>query len=426
TKAESFYYKCYENFSEAYVGLNNKSQAEYYLAKAAQYSPGEAYMTHINYIYARLYYQFRDYSKAKHYLQQSIATDEKLNASNLGEDYILMAEILNASGSYTDADAYLHRAISIFKKNNEEENLKISYDLILKNYFQKENIKEYLQYYQDHIQLATKIDNRANILALHDLDKRYKTLEKESKIKTQQLEIQKAQTNKNYALGGIAFLAMLLGGSFWFFKNRQKTTKLATQNTLFSLQQNMRVMELQNLNQQLDSHDVKNLLGDMSSEIQEKAPDSYKKMIKFLNITKASLYRDSFTDPIEKQLQQAEDFLSLQQSSLAEPLHYHIENTLKDNQIEIPRLMLKNLVENAVKHGIKGKEGGGNITVSLTEDGHFLTIIVDDTGKGRTLKTLSNKGIGISTYQNLFATLNQKNKENAVFEMTDKKQGVKV
>ena len=51
---------------------------------------------------------------------------------------------------------------------------------------------------------------------------------------------------------------------------------------------------------------------------------------------------------------------------------------------------------------------------------------MDDSGKGRKHAISLDSGIGTSTYQNLFATLNQKNKENATFEIIDKEQGTKV
>ena len=52
---------------------------------------------------------------------------------------------------------------------------------------------------------------------------------------------------------------------------------------------NLDQMELQSLNKQLDPHEIKNLLANISPEIQEKAPEAYRKMLKLFNITKAAL-----------------------------------------------------------------------------------------------------------------------------------------
>ena len=225
-------------------------------------------------------------------------------------------------------------------------------------------------------------------------------------------------------LMGIFFLLLF----FYFIKNyfQDKQKKLETQNSLLSLQFDLNKMELQSLNKQLDPHEIKNLLASISPEIQEKAPESYRKMLKLLNITKASLNNSSMTESVKNQVQQIEDFLSLEKNSLSVPFQYSIENKIETKNAQIPRLMLKNLVENAIKHGIKRSEKGGEVNVILTEENQFFKIIVDDTGKGRKLDTISDTGIGTSTYRNLFATLNKKNAEAATFEIIDKKQGTRV
>lgn len=327
-----------------------------------------------------------------------------------------------------------------YKKSIEE--YEITKDHFLKEHFRKEygnSLKQLIElnilvedsvkaidYLKDYSHNNELYFNEQVAKSLSLADVKYGTELKEAQIKSQQLELEKEKTNRNVAISGIGFLLLLSGGGFWFFKNRQKQKELQNQNTLLGLQQNLNAMELQSLNKQLDPHEIKNLLASISPEIQEKAPESYRKMLKLFNITKASLNTNSLTDSIENQTQQIEDFLSLEKSMLTVPFEYFIKNTVENKDLQIPRLMLKNLVENAIKHGIKGTESGGKVEVSLFEKNNFITITVDDTGKGRQQAILSDSGIGTSTYQKLFATLNQKNRENATFEIIDKEQGTKV
>ena len=338
----------------------------------------------------------------------------------------------NEEKNFETAEKYFELAKMIYDKNKAFSTVLYYRKLALLKEAQGK-IQEALTLKNQEMKLINEGSSPDFIKKIAEYDTKYRISEKNNKIKVQQLQLKikeiqllEEKTNRNIAISGIGFLLLLSGGGFWFFKNRQKQKELQNQNTLLGLQQNLNAMELQSLNKQLDPHEIKNLLASISPEIQEKAPESYRKMLKLFNITKASLNSHSLTESIENQIQQTEDFLSLEKSMLPEPLEYSIENKLEQKDQQIPRLMLKNLVENAVKHGIKGKENGGTIKIELFEKNHFIYITVDDTGRGRKQAISSDSGIGTSTYQKLFATLNHKNKDNATFEITDKEQGTKV
>jgi LytS/YehU family sensor histidine kinase len=167
-------------------------------------------------------------------------------------------------------------------------------------------------------------------------------------------------------------------------------------------------------------------LASISPEIQEKAPDAYQKMLKLFKLTRATLNNKSMTESLEIQLQQIEDYLLLEKTMLNQPLHFNIDNQIIEKEVQIPRLLLKNLVENAIKHGIRNKTGEGHIQISILEKEHNFHIIVDDDGVGKKQSVGLDTGLGTGTYKNLFAILNQKNKSKADFEIIDKDQGTKV
>ena len=50
--------------------------------------------------------------------------------------------------------------------------------------------------------------------------------------------------------------------------------------------------------------------------------------------------------------------------------------------IIVPKLILQPMVENAIKHGLRVREGVGNIAITAHEDGGVLTITVMDDGVG--------------------------------------------
>jgi LytS/YehU family sensor histidine kinase len=249
---------------------------------------------------------------------------------------------------------------------------------------------------------------------------------KEAKIKTQELQLD-SEKSKRIKLGyGIVSLILLSTFLLYGIQIRQKQKELLTQNTILDMQQHLNQMELQNLNQQLNPHEFKNLLIGIVPEIQEKAPEAYRNMVKLLNLTKATISNNSLTDSLDNQLQQIESYLSLEQNILSVPLQWQIDNQLKHTDYQIPRLLLKNLVENAVKHGIKDKPDGGEIKIQLSQDSLYNYLSVIDNGLGIQSQDKSETGIGIITYQKLFDSLNTKNKLKAELQLIPQESGAKV
>ena len=228
------------------------------------------------------------------------------------------------------------KAIQVLDNNNIEEILDI-YKLYIKIIGKMHNEEELIKLAITNDSLIKLKYNEEVSKNLIKNETKYRTAEKEAQIKTQQLQLAQEKTNKYIAFGGIGLLALTSFGGFMWFRNKQQKDKLKSQNTLLTLQQNLNAMQLDNLNKQLDPHEIKNILANISPEIQRNAPDAYNKMTKLLNLTRASLSSNSITDSLENQLQQIEDYLSLEKTVLSVPLSYTINNTV-DTTKPIPRL----------------------------------------------------------------------------------------
>lgn len=460
----------YNSIASIYNSLDqiNKSK-DYNLKALAEFNKGDYPLGKGTVLFnlAENYFKLNQIETSLHNLEDAKNTIIKSDTEyNLGNIYQLYGEINIKKGKYKEAIDFYNKAIVIHKKSGSAiyygqslVGLGTCFFDLNQNSFAKENFLKALQifeneklqkekketleklilfslknepksvvenYFKEYQKTEKAYLNEETQKSIVSQEIKYETELKESQIKTQQLQIQEEKTNKYLALGGIGLLLLLSGGGYFWFRNKEKQKELQNQNTLLGLTQNLNAMELSNLNKQLDPHEIKNLLASISPEIQEKAPESYKKMLKLFNLTKASLNSSSITDSIDNQIQQIDDYLSLEKSMLSIPLEYSIENHVQNKETQIPRLLLKNLVENALKHGIKQQEIGGNINVKIEEKNNFIFILVDDTGKGRIQAVSLDSGIGTTTYQNLFATLNKKNKENATFEIIDKQQGTKV
>ena len=83
---------------------------------------------------------------------------------------------------------------------------------------------------------------------------------------------------------------------------------------------------------------------------------------------------------IEKEMDHVKHYLSLEKAIYGKALD--IVYIIEAGGFLVPPLTIQPIVENAVKHGIGKKEGGGVITVSVseTEDGHLVTVSDDGAG----------------------------------------------
>jgi len=81
--------------------------------------------------------------------------------------------------------------------------------------------------------------------------------------------------------------------------------------------------------------------------------------------------------PFENELNHTISFLNLENAMYGEALHVIYD--IQTKNFKIPALTMQPIVENAVKHGIGKKEGGGTVTISTKEtDSGYLVIITDD------------------------------------------------
>ena len=86
-------------------------------------------------------------------------------------------------------------------------------------------------------------------------------------------------------------------------------------------------------------------------------------------------------------------YLELEQVRFGTRLSYTITLQPEIETAEIPRFLLQRLVENAVKHGVDGHLGAGEIGVDIRREGNQLQLIVTDTGEPFAARLLVGYGL---------------------------------
>jgi hypothetical protein len=107
---------------------------------------------------------------------------------------------------------------------------------------------------------------------------------------------------------------------------------------------------------------------------------------------------------LERELTYLRLYLSIEQMRFSDRLIVHIEADPDLLDAAVPQMGLQPIVENAVRHGIDCRVGGGSIDVRASRVGHRLHIAVRDSGAGVRTGSVTGRGLGLS---NLRARLNQ-------------------
>jgi hypothetical protein len=158
----------------------------------------------------------------------------------------------------------------------------------------------------------------------------------------------------------------------------------------------MRRARLDILETQLGPHFLFNALGTVA-ELAHESPASAAYMLRQLAAsvrTALSSRRGEVT--LGEELVAVEPYLDIQRLRFADwlRLEYRIDDRCVD--CLMPRFVLQPLIENAIRHGLRGRERPGTIEISASIDGGALVIRVSDDGVGLGRGTTNGHGIGLA------------------------------
>ena len=141
--------------------------------------------------------------------------------------------------------------------------------------------------------------------------------------------------------------------------------------------------ELATLRAQINPHFLFNALNTVAALIGER-PGEAERTVEHL----AGLFRDVLTAsgralvPLRDEVRLVERYLAVERARFGDKLDAHVEVAGGAADAEVPAFAVQTLVENAVKHGVEQKRGGGRVTVRAHVEGGTLVVEVADTGAG--------------------------------------------
>jgi sensor histidine kinase YesM len=168
-------------------------------------------------------------------------------------------------------------------------------------------------------------------------------------------------------------------------------TQRATEAERRSLEAQLRLLQAQ-----IEPHFLYNTLGNAVSLIgpePDKARLLLERLIDYLRATLSSSRAQACA--LATEFDSLKAYLELMQIRMGDRLRYRIDLPDALRQTVLPPMLLQPLVENAIQHGLEKKIEGGEVQVSATRDGDFLSLSVIDTGIGFDPSAVPRPGGGI-------------------------------
>ncbi len=110
---------------------------------------------------------------------------------------------------------------------------------------------------------------------------------------------------------------------------------------------------------------------------------------------KLSLNKGKETIAVFKELKHVEHYMTIQNIRYHNRFQYYEEVDASIMGMEILKLLLQPLVENAIYHGLEPKVGEGFIRLTGNRDGDFLLFVVEDNGVGIEDLQVTEQGYGL-------------------------------
>ncbi len=160
---------------------------------------------------------------------------------------------------------------------------------------------------------------------------------------------------------------------------------MATQAELAELgHQRTRTMEaeLRALRAQISPHFIYNSLAAIASFVRTDPERARDLLLEFADFTRYALRRGGAFTTLAEELRNVERYLVLEQARFGDRLRISLLIAPEVLPVAVPYLAIQPLVENAVRHGLAGKEGGGHVRIVATDAGSEASITIEDDGVG--------------------------------------------
>ncbi|MDQ3142469.1 MAG: histidine kinase [Bacteroidota bacterium] len=217
----------------------------------------------------------------------------------------------------------------------------------------------------------------------------------------------------------ILFAFIALGFLLWFYYYRIHRLKKA-----YKIKMRIKQLERAALQAQMNPHFIFNCLNSIQNYIYKNEKDE---AIKYLG-SFAGLVRSMLNASVagkislDEEIKLLQHYLELEKARFKNKFDFEIKTSegldLYENMI--PPLLVQPYIENAVKHGIFGRDSGGMISVFFKMRDKLLEVMISDNGNGnledsrKSNQSINHKSFGMSITQNRLELLAEYDKNSPV------------
>ncbi|MBL7872314.1 MAG: histidine kinase [Cyclobacteriaceae bacterium] len=347
---------------------------------------------------------------------------ESNNLSGVSKDKIELSKSLAAKGETSNAIRELEEAAIIADTINNPKEQANAYlnlaDLYEKNNQPDKAISTYKKFStavaQSEIQNQTLQEERAQLI------KKQSEIEEQSSLIAmgQQQEQTTLQRQRLLIYGLLLIIVIVVVTSYFIFKNAQES-KRANQ-----------LLALKSLRGQMNPHFIFNALNSVNQFISQNDERAANKFLSEFSRLMRLVLENSQEDFIS--LQKEEEIISLyvklEHYRFRDKFDYtiSIDDDINKENMELPPMLIQPYIENAVWHGLRYKEGKGQLDIHIGKSSQGLKVEITDNGIGRKksteLKTENQKkhnSTGLKNIEERLLILNTVYKTNYQVQVKD-------
>lgn len=191
------------------------------------------------------------------------------------------------------------------------------------------------------------------------------------------------------------------------------------------MEMNMMQLRLDNARNRISPHFIFNVLNNRISTSDDKERDELMMLAKLIR-TNLDITQNTYIS-LADEIAFVKYYVDIEHAMLGEGFTFTVNTPADDvlKNIQIPTMFVQILVENAIKHGLKGKEGQRELNVTINvSDSNDTDITVTDNGCGFDIRSLSqgNTRTGLDIIRHTIRIVNMKIKpDEMTFDIRNRK-----